>query len=101
MNKKLKDVEDYAKRLMAILEAAIKGEEPPIELILKHNRGAQESINKYNKKLQDNDLKDVTIRHLTQQNLNIVEALHQSYIDYMNKICDNYAIRYGNDCNMQ
>ena len=38
-NKKLKDINDYRRRLAEFLEALSKGEESPIELFLKHNRG--------------------------------------------------------------
>lgn len=35
---KLKDIEDNSSKLVSLLEASIKGEDLPIELILKHNR---------------------------------------------------------------
>jgi len=98
-NKKLKEIDDYAKRLMTISESAIKGEEPPIELILKHNRG-KDNLG-HQRKVQDHELKGATIKALNQQNLALSETLHQTYTSYMDRLCENYALKYGNDCNLQ
>lgn len=99
MNKKLKDIDEYAKKLLAIVEATLKGEELPIEMILKHNRG-QETTNRY-RKYNENDNKEYTIKQLIQQGLVVVETLHRTYGDCMDKLCETYVAKYGNDCNLQ
>ena len=98
-NKKIKEIDDFAKRLMTISEAAIKGDEPPIEMILKHNRG-QDNLGRQ-KTVKDSELKGLTIKTLNQQNLALSEGLYQTYTKYMDRLCENYAMKYGNDCNLQ
>ena len=74
----------------------MRGEEPPIELILKHNRGVRS-----NKVHAESDLKAMTLKQLTYQNMGIIEKLHGDIIGCMDDICDSYAIKYGNECNIQ
>lgn len=96
-SKKLKEIEEYSRRLIKILQAAIAGDEPPIELILKHNRAIREKS-----QLQhESDLKAMTLKQLSQQNMLIIENLHNSFIVCMDQICDSYAVKYGNECNVQ
>jgi len=100
-NKKLKEIEDFTKKLMLVMEANIKGEELPIELVLQHNRRVQEGLTKHQKMMLQNELKDSTIKSLTLQNLALTEDLSKCYVKYMDKICELYAVKYGNECNLQ
>lgn len=81
-----------------IVSSAMRGEEPPIELILKHNRGFK---NNNNKQKSEADLKAMTLKQLTYQNLSIIDRLHTDITECMDDICDSYAIKYGNECNVQ
>ena len=101
-NKKLKDINDYTRRLVEFLEALSKGEEPPIELFLKHNRGLR-IINsgKYGGKTQEYEYRQMTIKELSQSNLAVVEVVQNTYIDCMDRMCETYAMRYGNECSVQ
>jgi hypothetical protein len=49
----------------------------------------------------ENDLKAMTMKQLSGQNLTIIENLHKNIIHCMDEICDRYAIKYGNECNIQ
>ena len=57
---KLREIEDYTQKLTKIVSTAMRGEEPPIELILKHNRGVRS-----NKVHAESDLKAMTLKQLT------------------------------------
>lgn len=83
--------------MIKILQAAISGQEPPIELILKHNRATRDrEIGQ-----AENELKSMTVKQISGNNMALIENLHRSLILCMDQICDSYAIKYGNECNVQ
>lgn len=101
-NKKLKEVNDYTKRLTDFLEAISKGDEPPIELFLRHNRGLRNIFSgKNDKKTLENDSREANIKKLSQANLAVVEVVQSTYVDCMDRMCETYALRYGNECSLQ
>jgi len=100
-NKKLKEIEDFTKKLMLLMDANIKGEELPIELVLQHNRKVQDGLTKHQKLSLQNELKNSTIKSLASQNLTMTEDLSKCYIKYMDKLCEFYAVKYGSECNIQ
>jgi len=100
-NKKLKEVEDFTKKLMLVMDANIKGEELPIELVLQHNRKINDALTKHQKLSLQNELKNSTIKSLASQNLTMTENLSKCYVKYMDKICEFYAVKYGSECNLQ
>lgn len=96
-SKKLKEIDEYTKRLIKILQAAVSGQEPPIELILKHNRATRE------RELHqaEHEFKSMTVKQISGSNMTLIENLHKGLILCMDEICDTYAIKYGNECNVQ
>jgi hypothetical protein len=96
-SRKLKEIDDYAKKLVKIMQSVLKGDEPPIELILKHNRGLKDK----DKLSTESEFRGLTIKQLTQQNLGVIDGLHRSFVQCMDEICDSYALKYGNECNVQ
>ena len=100
-NKNLVDTEELSKKLMKIMQSAIRGDEPPLEFILKHHKGIKDrkeiEINKDN-------LANTTNQHfkqICQKNSTLIEGLHKSFLECMDDVCDNYAQKYGNECNLQ
>lgn len=96
LRKKLLESDELSKCLISMLQAAIKDQELPIEIILKHNRakGKEKAIN-------ENELKALTLRELNQQNLNMCDGINRFFQQSMDQICDDYAAKYGNQCNVQ
>jgi len=83
------------------MDANLKGEELPIELVLQHNRKIQDGLTKHQKMSLQNELKNSTIKSLASQNLTNAEDISKSYVKYMDKICEFYAMKYGSECNFQ
>lgn len=94
--KKVREAEEHSKKLITMLQSSVKGEEVPIEMILKHNRNKDN-----NKPINENELKKMTLQELTQRNLNSVDALNRGFVQCMDQICDEYATKYGSECNVQ
>lgn len=101
-NRKLKDINDYTKRLVDFLEALCKGQEPPIELFLRHNRGLRlMSSGKFDKQALEKELRNMNLRELSRSNLAVVDVVQSTYVDCMDRMCETYAVRYGSECSVQ
>lgn len=95
---KLNDIEDFSSKLVRIIKAIIDGEEPPIELILKHNRSSQ------GKKVLEPQQTDHANKHFLQiikENSLTIKKIYKSHQMCMDAICDLYATKYRNNCTIQ
>ncbi len=62
----------------------------------------EETQNKEKPKIAyENDFKEMTLKDLTSQNLTIIDELNKGFALCMEQICDDYAAKYGNECNVQ
>ena len=100
-NKKLTEAEELSKKLMKIMQSAIRGDEPPLESMLKHHKGIKDrksiEYDKYNITNNNNQ----NLKQVCQKNFNLIESLHKSFLECMDDTCDCYAQKYGNECNLQ
>jgi hypothetical protein len=96
MSKKLREADEHSRKLMKMLHSSVRGEEVPIEIILKHNRTKETA-----KGANDNELRKLPVKDLTQHNLNAIDELNRNFVQCMDQICDEYASKYGNECNVQ
>ena len=98
-NIKLKEIEELAKGVIKLLENSILGDEsPPIELLLKYHRTYKQRENKFDK---ENELKSMNVKQISKTNTKILDNIYQFFIETMESICDIYAHKYGNECNLQ
>ena len=100
-NKKLIEAEHLSKKLMEVMQSAIRGDEPPLDSMLKHHKRIKDrksnEFNKYN----INNANNKNLKQVCQKNSNLIEILHKSLLEYMDDVCDSYAQKYGNECNLQ
>lgn len=94
-------IDDYTKNMTKILEALLKGREPPIEAMrLIPNSKKDKMKSKMNSEkiaLSGN----IQLKDLTKANSEITEVVHHKYMRYMDDICEQYARVCGNHCNLQ
>ena len=43
----------------------------------------------------------MTIKELSQSSLAVVEVVQNTYIDCIDRMCETYAMWYGNECSVQ
>lgn len=92
---KLTEIEEFSTKLVQIVKSIIKGEEPPIELILQHNRGAQSKTP--SEPLRKNCGKREFILLIRENNLTL-NRVYGTFQRCMDTVCELYAIKYGISC---
>ena len=98
-SKKLKEIEDLAKKVIKLLENSICGDEPlPIDFLLKYHRIYKQREDKFDK---ENDMESMNAKQISKMNIKAIDNIHKFFIETMDNLCDIYAHKYGNECNLQ
>lgn len=90
----LKDLEEFSKRLVEVVKSIIKGQDPEIQLILKHNRNSRNIA----QKSKEDEFTMRMLKQRAQENLNSVNNVYVAFSTCMDTICDLYAMKYGLGC---
>jgi len=94
-------IDTYARNITKILEAVMKGKEPPVEamkLFLSLKKGKRNTELDTGRHILS---KDIRLNELAKKNFETVGMVHRNLMKHMDEICEQYARIYGNHCNLQ